>query len=45
VGPIRLDVGMRIPGMQYFDDGSFEGNQPDLFGLPIAISIAIGEAF
>ncbi len=45
VGPIRLDIGVRIPGMQYFDDGSFEGVPPDIFGLPMAISVAIGEAF
>ena len=45
VGPIRLDVGARIPGMQYFDGGAFEGKPAELFGLPIAIAIAIGEAF
>lgn len=45
VGPIRLDLGVRIPGMQYFDDGSFEGEPATLFGLPLAVSIAIGEAF
>ncbi len=45
VGPIRLDIGVRIPGMQYFDDGSFEGTPTEVFGLPIAISVAIGEAF
>lgn len=45
VGPIRLDIGVRIPGLQYFDDGSFEGDPAEVFGLPIAISVAIGEAF
>jgi outer membrane protein assembly factor BamA len=45
VGPIRLDVGYRIPGMQYFSRDDFEGDPDELFGLPIAISFAIGEAF
>lgn len=44
VGPVRLDIGFRVPGAQY---ASPEGEDapPDLFGLPAAISIAIGEAF
>jgi outer membrane translocation and assembly module TamA len=43
VGPIRADVGYRIPGAQVLS-----GTQeyvPDVLGLPIAISIALGEAF
>jgi outer membrane protein insertion porin family/translocation and assembly module TamA len=50
VGPIRLDVGYRVPGAQQIgqsglDDG--EGRPgPPLFGFfPGAIHLAIGEAF
>lgn len=47
VGPIRLDIGVRIPGAQYIDvDGDpLEPPPAELFGLPVAISVAIGEAF
>ncbi len=45
VGPIRADVGYRIPGLQA-PDSPDEIEQPsELFGLPIAVSIGIGEAF
>lgn len=44
VGPIRLDVGYRIPGLQYASRES-ERKPEDLLGAPIAVSIAIGEAF
>lgn len=47
VGPLRFDMGYRIPGMQVLDGGKgrTEGSPPSLFGLPMAISIGIGEAF
>lgn len=48
VGPIRLDLGYRIPGLQYPSDANeqLEGPPEDLFGLaPMAISFGIGEAF
>ncbi len=46
VGPIRLDVGVRIPGMQYFGDAPDEIPPTPLFGvLPIAMALGIGEAF
>jgi outer membrane protein assembly factor BamA len=46
VGPIRLDVGYRIPGLQVLGDASRnEGPTSDLLGLPINISFGIGEAF
>ncbi|MEJ7728895.1 MAG: BamA/TamA family outer membrane protein [Polyangiaceae bacterium] len=48
VGPIRLDLGYRIPGVQYPSDANeqLEGPPEDLFGLvPMAISFGIGEAF
>jgi outer membrane protein insertion porin family/translocation and assembly module TamA len=53
VGPLRLDVGYRVPGAQYIghdalraDEGA--GDVGNLFGiswLPMAINIAIGESF
>jgi len=45
VGPIRLDVGYRIPGMQVLGDDAGEGMPNDLLGVPIAIAFGIGEAF
>ena len=44
VGPIRADVGYRIPGVQVFSGP--EEYVPDLIpGVPITISVALGEAF
>jgi outer membrane protein insertion porin family/translocation and assembly module TamA len=46
VGPLRADVGYRIPGMQVLSgDADDEGEQPTIFGVPIAVAIGIGEAF
>jgi outer membrane protein assembly factor BamA len=47
VGPIRLDVGYRVPGMQILGkpDSEVEGNPGTIFGAPIAVSLGIGEAF
>jgi outer membrane protein insertion porin family/translocation and assembly module TamA len=47
VGPIRLDVGVRIPGLQVVGGLTSEEREPDTFafGIPIAISLGIGEAF
>ena len=46
VGPIRLDVGYRIPGAQFPEsDSSFERPPDELFGVPIALAFGIGEAF
>lgn len=47
VGPIRADIGYRIPGMQILGspDSAVEGNPGSIFGAPIAISLGIGEAF
>jgi outer membrane protein insertion porin family/translocation and assembly module TamA len=45
VGPIRLDVGYRIPELQYGDKKPYDVDPDTLLGLPIAISFAIGEAF
>ena len=45
VGPIRLDTGYRVPGLQAPADAADEGVPAKTFGLPIAISFGIGEAF
>lgn len=45
VGPIRLDIGYRIPGLQYPRNASFEVEQSTLLGAPIAVAFGIGEAF
>ena len=45
VGPIRLDIGYRIPGLQYPSNASFERAPDTLFGAPIALAFGIGEAF
>ncbi len=47
VGPIRLDVGYRVPGMQKVG-GELEREERDpgeIFGQPIAFSVAVGQAF
>jgi outer membrane protein assembly factor BamA len=45
VGPIRLDTGYRVPGAQAPAGAVDEGVPAETFGLPIAISFGIGEAF
>lgn len=47
VGPIRLDVGYRIPGMQVLGGLTPDERKPDTFplGIPIAVSFGIGEAY
>lgn len=47
VGPIRADVGVRVPGMQILGkpDDAVEGNPGTILGLPLAISLGIGESF
>ncbi|HYP78033.1 MAG TPA: BamA/TamA family outer membrane protein [Polyangiaceae bacterium] len=45
VGPIRLDAGYRVPGLQAPADATDEGIPTTTFGLPIALSFGIGEAF
>ena len=47
VGPIRLDVGYRIPGLQFPSDTPphAETDPGDFFGIPIALAFGIGEAF
>ncbi len=54
VGPIRFDVGYRIPGAQVLGFATepalqradpTEGRPPTLAGLPIAVAFGIGEAY
>jgi outer membrane protein insertion porin family/translocation and assembly module TamA len=48
VGPIRFDVGYRLPYAQEVDKQTLqptEGTQSTIFGAPIAIHFALGEAF
>jgi outer membrane protein assembly factor BamA len=47
VGPVRLDVGYRIPGMQVLGGLTRDEKRPETFafGIPIAVSLGIGEAY
>ena len=49
VGPIRLDIGYRIPGLNPdFSQPSVQesqGNPGTVLGVPIAVSLGIGESF
>ncbi len=45
-GPIRLDLGVRIPGLQVIGGLTPDERAPDtLLGIPIALHIGIGEAY
>jgi outer membrane protein assembly factor BamA len=44
IGPVRLDIGYRIPGLQAPNTGD-EYDPGEIFGLPIAVSFGIGEPF
>jgi outer membrane protein insertion porin family/translocation and assembly module TamA len=44
VGPVRLDAGYRIPGLQS-ESSPDEGVPAELLGLPVALSLGIGESF
>jgi outer membrane protein insertion porin family/translocation and assembly module TamA len=48
VGPIRLDVGYRVPYAQQIGQKDLpltEGIQPTFLGAPITIHFALGESF
>ncbi len=45
VGPIRLDIGYRVPGLQTPKGAAFEREPDTLLGLPVALAFGIGEAF
>ncbi|HTQ05784.1 MAG TPA: POTRA domain-containing protein [Polyangiaceae bacterium] len=45
VGPVRLDAGYRIPGLQAPAHAPDEGDPETILGIPAAVSFGIGEAF
>lgn len=45
VGPIRLDVAYRIPGLQTLGSSTGERVPDDFFGIPLALAFGIGEAY
>jgi outer membrane protein assembly factor BamA len=45
VGPIRFDIGYRIPGLQTLTDAVDEVPPAEIFSLPVGISFGIGESF
>lgn len=46
VGPIRLDLGYRIPGLQVIGGLTPDEREPSTFlGVPLAVSLGVGEAF
>jgi outer membrane protein insertion porin family/translocation and assembly module TamA len=45
VGPVRLDVGYRVPGAQFPVGATFERPPDELLGVPIALAFGFGEAF
>lgn len=47
IGPVRVDVGFRIPGAQLpaGTDPRADGDPGTLYGVPVAFSFGIGEAF
>ncbi len=45
VGPVRLDIGYRVPGLQAPTGAADEGVPGEILKLPLAASFGIGEAF
>jgi outer membrane protein assembly factor BamA len=47
VGPVRADLGYRIPGAQVpaDEDPRLEGDPGTLFGVPLSLAFGLGEAF
>jgi outer membrane protein assembly factor BamA len=46
IGPVRFDLGYRVPGLQYPENAPDERRAPStVLGLPIALSFGIGESF
>jgi len=43
IGPVRLDLGLRI--LEVLDKEQPEGSPPSLFGAPVAVHLAVGQAF
>jgi outer membrane translocation and assembly module TamA len=45
IGIVRVDAGYRIPAAQELNRSDPEGTPRDVFGLPMAIHLSLGEAF
>jgi outer membrane protein insertion porin family/translocation and assembly module TamA len=48
IGPIRVDLGFRVPGAQWFGEkpaGEGPPPQPLVWNIPAALSLGIGEAY
>ena len=46
VGPVRFDIGYRIPGLQVLsNEDRLESDPGTILGLPVTVSLGIGEAF
>jgi len=45
VGPVRFDLGFRVPGAQAPEGAEDEFEPSKIFSLPLAMSFGIGEAF
>jgi outer membrane protein insertion porin family/translocation and assembly module TamA len=43
VGPVRLDLGFRV--LEYLGKEDVEGNPPNIFGAPLTLHLAVGQAF
>jgi outer membrane protein assembly factor BamA len=43
IGPIRLDLGFRL--LEYLGSEAAEGTAPSLFGAPMTLQLAVGQAF
>jgi outer membrane protein insertion porin family/translocation and assembly module TamA len=43
IGPVRMDVGFRV--LEYLDKEKPQGSPPTLFGAPVAVHLAVGQAF
>ncbi len=45
VGPLRLDLGYRVPGAQVSPGSNEPTNPSSLLGIPLALHLSLGEAF
>lgn len=43
IGPVRLDLGLRL--LDLLDDERSDGSDPRLFGAPMTLHLAVGQAF
>ena len=43
VGPVRLDMGFRV--LEFLDKEEVEGSPPYIFGAPLTLQLAVGQAF